>query len=344
MRPATVCRTRVTATSISRFRRGGAALHDDHRAIIQITDGLSGLFPFLDHATRSSSPGSSTGLTAFASELTLRTGTPSTLATRLRLKSFVTSAAAFASQHHQLRVDLADLRKRILDDLHVHPRVLLEAGQDLQATPAAVAPEGVGVVGDPLELVEHDAGDDERPLQEARLRDVGDPSVDDRARVDRHLWLVGARRLLGRRPAKQPDRLRGNDEVVPLGDRQPGHPEAEEDGHAEREPRAERGRDGRERQAQEEPHHQAEHEPDHRRDELGRRKLLDPTDQPARGHDRQVWQDGEAHHEPGHQPGRDEGAGVGRIAERAPAAGHEREADEEPQRSAEEPNDADHGS
>jgi len=95
-------------------------------------------------------------------------------------------------------------------------------------------------VGDPLQLVEHDAGDHERPLEESRLDDVGDPAVDDGARVDHHVRLARVRRALGRRAPEDADRLGRQNEIVALGNRQAGHPEAQEDRHPERQPRPER--------------------------------------------------------------------------------------------------------
>ena len=50
-------------------------------------------------------------------------------------------------------------------------RVLLEPGQDVEAASAPVAPERVGLVGDVLELLEHEPGHDQRAVQEARFDD-----------------------------------------------------------------------------------------------------------------------------------------------------------------------------
>ena len=42
----------------------------------------------------------------------------------------------------------------------------------------AVAAQLVGAVGDALQLLEHEAGDDQRLVDHPRLGDVGDPPVD----------------------------------------------------------------------------------------------------------------------------------------------------------------------
>ena len=71
------------------------------------------------------------------------------------------------------------------DDLDGGQRFLLQAAEDVQAATAAVAAQAVGRIGDVAELVEDEAGDDQRPHDEAGLGDVGYPSVDDGAGIQR---------------------------------------------------------------------------------------------------------------------------------------------------------------
>ena len=88
------------------------------------------------------------------------------------------------------------------------------------------------------------------------LDDLGDPAVDDRARVDDdvRLALEGRPLPVGRGPPEEADRLGRGHEVGPLGDGQADHAEAEEQRYAERQPLAEGPADVRERQAQQEAH------------------------------------------------------------------------------------------
>ena len=74
------------------------------------------------------------------------------------------------------------------------------------------------------------------------------------------------------------------------------------------------------RQAEQEAHQQAEQEPDDGGHELGGRELLDRADQPGRRDDREVRQDREADHDPGDDPGGEEGAGVVGSRKRPPPA------------------------
>ena len=52
------------------------ALHDDHRAVIQIRDALTMLLAVLDNLYQYFFPGRTTGLTALARSLMFRTDTP----------------------------------------------------------------------------------------------------------------------------------------------------------------------------------------------------------------------------------------------------------------------------
>ena len=75
--------------------------------------------PSLMTKTFITSPGSTTGLRELASSLMLRTGTPRSCATLLRLKSLVTILPLMrARQLDELQVHLADLREVGLHDLH----------------------------------------------------------------------------------------------------------------------------------------------------------------------------------------------------------------------------------
>ncbi len=168
---------------------------------------------------------------------------PWSSATRLRLKSFVriallrarARATSFASTSLTSGTSSSMISTGV-------GRFLLHPGEDLEAAPAAVAAERVGAVGDVLELFEDELRHDERPVDEPGLDDLGDPAVDDRARVDDDVGVAGCGRGLRRRPrpADEADRLGGEQQVLALGDGQPEHPETEEQRHAERQPRPQR--------------------------------------------------------------------------------------------------------
>ena len=64
-------------------------------------------------------------------------------------------------------------------DLDLDAGRLLEPVEDVQPAAAAVPAELVGAVGDPLQLLEDEPGDDQRLVDDAGLGDVGDPAVDD---------------------------------------------------------------------------------------------------------------------------------------------------------------------
>ena len=167
------------------------------------------------------------------------------------------------------------------------------------------------------------------------LDDLGDPAVDDRARVDDDVRVArpaagGRRSASGRRT--RPIASAAMQQVLALGDGQAEHPEPEEERDPERQPGA---RAARSKFDSGNP---------------SRRPISRPMSSPMtaatnsavessstwrmsqqRGHDRQVRQDREADDDPGDDPGRQEGAGVRHVGEQlAPIDldGGEREADE----------------
>ena len=57
--------------------------------------------------------------------------------------------------------------------------VLLEHGEHLETSPAAAASDRLRVVGDVLQLAEHEPRHDEGPPQEAGRHDVHEAAVDE---------------------------------------------------------------------------------------------------------------------------------------------------------------------
>ena len=133
-------------------------------------------------------------------------------------------------------------------------------------------------------------GIDQRPVDEPGFDDLGDPAVDDRARVDDDVWTPSTAGALG----------------GPVGGRgRPPPPRAAGPGAWPRSGRASRAqgrsrrraaatartaREAAEREPEQEAHQQADEEPGDGGDELGRGQLLDSRMSQRRGDDRQVRQ------------------------------------------------------
>ena len=178
----------------------------------------------------------------------------------------------------------------------------------------------VAVVGDVLQLAQHEARHDQRAAQEARGDDVGDATVDDGAGVDVGDRLgrlgAGARRRWPRRST--PSASSGLEQVVPLGDGQAHH--AQRRGRPRRrwagsQPygagRLDSGRPSRR------PMSRPTSRPSDGGHELAGRQVADAAHEPARRHDRDVGQDREADHAPGDDPGDQQQAAVRRGRRRA---------------------------
>ena len=98
--------------------------------------------------------------------------------------------------------------------------------EDVQAAPAALALQPVGRIGHELELLEDELGNDERPLDEPRVAEVGDAAVDDDARVEDLVAAAGAFSLKKPEEVGRVEPLR-----LPRPDEEPdvGHDDQEED-------------------------------------------------------------------------------------------------------------------
>ena len=291
---------------------------DDHRPVVEEADALAGLLALLDDPDVQLLAGQHGGLDRVGQRVDVHDPDALELGDAVEVEVVGQDhPAARQRQRDELGVDLGDLGHVVLDDLDRGPGLLLHPVEDLQPAPATVAAQRIGAVGDVLELLEDEARDDERPVDEARFDDLGDPPVDDRARVDHDVGIAPAGRCrgFGILPPDDADRLGRQQQVGALGDRQPEHPEAEQERDAERQPGAERRIEVRQRQPEQEPHQQPDQEAQDGRHELGGGEILDAADDPDGGHDRQVRQDREPDDDPGHDPGCQEGAGVGHVAE-----------------------------
>ena len=101
-------------------------------------------------------------------------------------------------QPDELGVDLGDVREVPLDDAHVAVG-LLQRVHRVEAAPAPGPPARVGGVGDGLQLLQHEAGDDQVALDETGGHHVAHAPVDDHRGVED----LGPDELLGARLLQQ---------------------------------------------------------------------------------------------------------------------------------------------
>ena len=80
-------------------------------------------------------------------------------------------------------IDLANGGKIVFNNLDTHGNDLLQTLQDIQPPPSAIAFEGVGGIGDQLQLAQHELRDHHHAVKEPRLRDVSDTTVDNHAGI-----------------------------------------------------------------------------------------------------------------------------------------------------------------
>ena len=106
-----------------------------------------------------------------------------------------TDAAVTLGERDQLGVHGLHVGHVLVAQVQVDAMVLLEDGEHVQAAPAPTPAGGIAVVGDVLQLPEHEPGHDERARQEPGGDHVHQATVDDGAGVH-----VGRRPGSARRP------------------------------------------------------------------------------------------------------------------------------------------------
>ncbi len=94
--------------------------------------------------------------------------------------------AQLLGQDHQLVIHVARALDIKVADPERDARFLLQAVQDVQPAPAALALEPVGRIGDVLQLGQDERRHHHGGKDEARVRHIGDPAVDDDAGVQQH--------------------------------------------------------------------------------------------------------------------------------------------------------------
>src|SRR5579884_323712 len=167
-------------------------IHYYHGAVVQIGDALVVLLAFLKNEDAHGLAGKHDGLERIGQLINVEHFDAVQLRDLVQIEVVGNDLANIeARQLDQLHVDFADVGKVILDDLHLKLRQFLDALQDVQAAAAAVAFQGIGGIGDQLQLTQHELRDYQRAVEEAGFDDVGDTAVDDDAGIEN--FKAGAR-------------------------------------------------------------------------------------------------------------------------------------------------------
>ena len=87
-------------------------------------------------------------------------------------------------QFYQFQVDFADGGKIVFHNLNLQVGDFLQALQDVEAAPPAIALQGVSGVGDELQFAQHELRGDDNAVEEAGLGNVGNAPVNDDAGVE----------------------------------------------------------------------------------------------------------------------------------------------------------------
>src|SRR5947208_2076233 len=157
-----------------------ALLDDDHRAVVEVPNALTRLLALAENLDGHRLAGEHYWLHCARQLVDVQHGHAAGLR-QLGEVVVVRDDLALARpcELEELPIHLFDADDLDLRNLDPEPGDPLEPAEHLEPAAAATALERVRRVGDPLELTQHKAGNDQGTIEEPRPADVGDPPVDD---------------------------------------------------------------------------------------------------------------------------------------------------------------------
>ncbi len=162
-----------------------ALLIDDHGAVVEIADALALVLAFAHDAQGEDFAGEDDGLEGVGQFVEVDVGDGLEFGHFAQVVVVgVELGAQGAGEADELGVDFGFLREIGLVDFEFVAFVLAQAGEHLQAAASAGADDGVVGIGDFLQFVEDESGDDERALDEIGFEKVGDAAVNNNAGVE----------------------------------------------------------------------------------------------------------------------------------------------------------------
>src|SRR3954451_2848294 len=163
----------------------GSARDDDHRAVVEEPDALPGLAAGAAHREGHDLAGHVHRAHALGQAVQVQHADALQLGDPLQIEVGGEEADVEApGERNELCVHFVELGDLVVDDVQADAWVTLQAVEDLEASAAAATARRVCGVGDALELVEHEPGNEERSPQKTRRCHRPETTVDRRAAVD----------------------------------------------------------------------------------------------------------------------------------------------------------------
>src|ERR1700687_1364953 len=162
-----------------------SVVHHDHGAVIQIGDALVVFLAFLQNEDAHSLAREHNGLQGIRQFVDIQDFDSLELCDFVQVEVVGDDLALVdLGEFNQFQVDFADGRKIIFHNLNLQVGDFLQALQNVEAAPPAIALQGVGGIGDELQFAQHELRGDDDAVEEAGLGNVGDAPVDDDAGVE----------------------------------------------------------------------------------------------------------------------------------------------------------------
>src|SRR5262249_7811113 len=157
----------------------------NHGAVVQVSHPLVVFLPFFQDEYAHDLPGQNDGLERVREFVDVQHLHALELRNLIKVE-IVGDDLAFVQfgQLDQLEIDFADGREIVLADLNGERSDLLQALGDVETTPAAVALERIGGVGDQLQFAKHELRGDHHAIEKAGFGNIGDAAIDDHAGIE----------------------------------------------------------------------------------------------------------------------------------------------------------------
>jgi len=170
------------------------AVDDNHGAIVEVGNSLGGLLAFAEDEHAHGLAREDGGFHGVGQFIDIENSDALDARDLIEIEIIGDDfGVALAGEFDELEIDSGDRRKIVLENAEIEPGHFLHALKNFESATAALALEGVGRVGDELELVEDEARNAEGAVEEMCFANVGDAAVDERAGVEQLGRMTGGR-------------------------------------------------------------------------------------------------------------------------------------------------------
>ena len=162
-----------------------SAVDDDHGAVLEITDALTGFFAFAKDEDAHALAGKNGGAESVGEKIDVENADALNAGDFVEIEIVGDDLGLEAeSEFDEFAIDFAGVAGNVVDDADFERLKLLDALQDFEAAASALAAEAVWRIGNGLKFAQDELRDEERAVEEVGFADLGDAAVNEDAGVE----------------------------------------------------------------------------------------------------------------------------------------------------------------